>query len=157
MSKIHDINAIHLTKETFDEYKKEMDHLIKVERPKAIEEIKEARAQGDLSENAEYDAAREQQGVIEDRISELEKIISNAVIIKKNTSKTVGIGSMVQFKNLTTNEIFNIKIVGKLDADPFNNLISFESSLAKSLMGATKGETVEVDAPVKYNAEILEV
>ncbi|PAF54673.1 transcription elongation factor GreA [Mycoplasmopsis agassizii] len=154
---IQDNNKIFLTKETLQLYKKELDHLIRVERPRVIEEIKDARSQGDLSENAEYDAAREQQGIIEDRISELENIISRAEIIKSNNTDSIGIGSTVKFKNLTTSEVFEIKIVGPLDADPFNNLVSFDSPLALSLKGANVGDTVEIDAPTKYNTQILAV
>ena len=97
-------SKILLTKEAIKELKDELKHLVEVKRPEVIQEIKDARAQGDLSENAEYDAAREKQGQIEDRILEIEKTLENAQEIKSNKKDTIAIGSTVVLDNKFTNE-----------------------------------------------------
>lgn len=148
-----------LTKETLEAYKKELDHLINVERKNVIQEIKDARNQGDLSENAEYDSAREKQGFIESRISELEHIIANSSILQDADArkKTINLGSKVLIKNLNTNKKESYQIVGVLDANPFENKISNLSPLATAIVGLKKGDITEVDAPNKYLVEILEL
>ncbi|TNK90827.1 transcription elongation factor GreA, partial [Mycoplasmopsis pullorum] len=128
------------------------------ERPAVQEALKEARAQGDLSENAEYDAARERQSVVEGRIAELESIIDRAVLIEEtNSREKVGIGSTVTFKNDKTNEISTVTIMGSHDANPFENKISNESPLAEAMLGSSRGDIVEVEAPTKYTIEILDI
>ncbi|UVD81635.1 transcription elongation factor GreA [Mycoplasma iguanae] len=146
-----------LTQESLDAYKAELENLITVERTKVIEEIKEARSQGDLSENAEYDAAREKQGIIESRIAEIEYILSRAQILKSSNAKTVSLGSKVKVLNLNTQEELSFQIVGSLNADPFEAKISNLSPLAQAILGHKKDDEVEVDAPEKYTAKILEV
>lgn len=146
-----------LTQESLDAYKQELEQLLNIERKKVIEEIKEARSQGDLSENAEYDAAREKQGVIESRISEVEYILSKAQVLKSNHKKNISLGSYVKILNLKTNEELKFQIVGSLNADPFQNKVSNLSPLALAIMGHKKDDEVEVDAPEKYTAKILEV
>ncbi|MGY6172635.1 transcription elongation factor GreA [Candidatus Mycoplasma pogonae] len=151
------VEEIILTQESYDAYKQELETLLTVERQKVIQEIKEARNQGDLSENAEYDAAREKQGLVESRISEIEYILSKAKILKANKTKTISLGSKVKVLNLNTNEELQFQIVGSLNADPFENKISNLSPLAIAIIGHEVGEEVEVDAPEKYTAKILEV
>ncbi|MDZ7293643.1 transcription elongation factor GreA [Mycoplasmopsis pulmonis] len=150
-------NKIYLTQETIKKYEEEKWHLINVERPAVILEIKEARQQGDLSENAEYDAAREKQGQIEDRITELENILSNAISIQESHSDKIGLGSVVRILNQSTGKERTFKIVGSFDTDPTQNKISYESPLAKSIIGFSKGDVVEIDAPDKYTTKILSV
>ncbi|WLP85624.1 transcription elongation factor GreA [Mycoplasma seminis] len=147
---------IYLSQETLDKYKKEYEHLINVERPAVQAALKEARAQGDLSENAEYDAARDRQGVIEGRISELEQIIDNAVLIEnnENNQQIVTIGSTVTFTVEATGETKTVKIMGVHDADPFEGKISNKSPLAVAMLGQRVGSVVEVDTAVKYNIRI---
>lgn len=150
---------IQLTKEKLNNLKLELKNLIDVERPKIIEEIKNARAQGDLSENAEYDAARDKQGIVEDRIRELENLLQNIEIIDKTklSKKSVSTGSRVLVQNLKTKKEDLIEIVSTLESDPFSNKISFLSPLGSALIGKELGAVVEVDAPTKYKVSILKI
>ena len=150
-------SKILLTKEALKELRDELKFLIEVKRPEVIQEIKDARAQGDLSENAEYDAAREKQGQIEDRIAEIEKTLENAQEIKTSKKDIVAIGSVVTIKNKFSNEKEVYSIVSTYETDPFENKISNKSPLALSLLGKSKGEVVTVEAPTKYEVEILEI
>ncbi|AGR40920.1 transcription elongation factor GreA [Spiroplasma taiwanense] len=135
-----------LTAEGLQELKDELTHLINVIRPQVIEELVEARAQGDLSENADYDAARNRQAEVEARIKEVEAMLSKAKLIEDNKSKTkeVKIGSQVTFTSHKSKNDMTIKIVGAIEADPFENKISNESPLAKAMMGKIEGDSVEV-------------
>lgn len=146
-----------LTKESISELKAELKHLIEVARPEIIEEIKDARAQGDLSENAEYDAAREKQGQIEDRILELEAMLENVEELKHHRKDIISIGTTVKIKLLSSNSEQTYSIVSTFEADPFENKISNQSPLAQAIMGKTKGDVVLVDAPQKYEVEIVEI
>ncbi|UWD33963.1 transcription elongation factor GreA [Mesomycoplasma molare] len=157
-------NEILLTQERLDTFKNELQHLINVERPKVIEDIKDARNQGDLSENAEYDAAREKQGIIEARILELENIISKAKVIKEvYKGDTVSIGSKVKLRLFDAKnkenegKILEVQIVGSLDSDPMASKISNLSPLASAILNQSIGEKIEVEAPEKYSVEILEI
>ncbi|MGL4343093.1 MAG: transcription elongation factor GreA [Metamycoplasmataceae bacterium] len=152
-------NKIQLTKEKFNDLKKELDFLITIERNKVIEEIKQARAQGDLSENAEYDAARDRQGIIEDRINELEKLIDQSTIIdeKKLSSTGVSVGSVVSFENLSTHKKEEIKIVNTLESDPFTNKISYFSPLGEALLNKEVGSEITIDAPNPYKIKIISI
>ena len=146
-----------LTKESISELKAELKHLIEVARSEIIEEIKDARAQGDLSENAEYDAAREKQGQIEDRILELEAMLENVEELKHHRKDIISIGTTVKIKLLNSNSEQTYSIVSTFEADPFENKISNQSPLAQAIMGKTKGDVVLVDAPQKYEVEIVEI
>lgn len=148
---------VFLAKETLEKYKKEYDKLVNIERPAVQNALKEARAQGDLSENAEYDAARDRQGIVESRISELESIIYHAVIIETVEEGKIGIGSTVTYKSLRDNKEHKVTIMGSHDANPFENKISNESPLAIAMMDRVKGDIIEVEAPEKYNIEIFEI
>ncbi len=150
-------SKILLTKEAIKELKDELKNLVEVQRPEVIQEIKDARAQGDLSENAEYDAAREKQGQIEDRILEIEKILENAQETKISKKDVVAIGSIVTIKNYLTNEKEEYSIVSTYEANPFENKISNISPLALSLIGKSKGDVIVVDSPRKYEVEILSI
>lgn len=147
-----------MTKEGYNELKKEYDELVHVTRPEVIEELSAARAQGDLSENADYDAARTEQAQVEGRIQELEKIMENAHIIKKASTDKVGLGTTVKIKYVDDDEIEEYRIVGSKEADPSNNKISNESPIAKAIMNAKVGEVKKVASPNgEYEVEIVEI
>ena len=156
MSTIND-SKILLTNEAIKELKEELKTLIEVKRPEVIQEIVDARAQGDLSENAEYEAAREKQGLIEDRIAEIEKTLENAQEIKTSKKDIISIGSVVTIKNKFSNQKETYSIVSTYESDPFENKISNKSPLALSLIGKSKGDVVIVEAPTKYEIEILDI
>ena len=119
--------AVYLTEEGLVELKEELSNLINVKRPENIQAIKEARSLGDLSENSEYDAARNEQAKIEARIKELEKMLENVSIIKNISTDTVGIGNTVEVKYVDDDEEDTYKIVGSQETDPFEGKISNES------------------------------
>lgn len=147
-----------LTKEGVSKLEAEYRHLLDVERPNVTKELVEARALGDLSENADYDAAREAQARIEARIQEIEAILGNYEIIKeKNTSKSVQIGSLVTVKMIDFDETDKYEIVGTIEANPLENKISNESPLAKAILGHKIGEIVEVEVAKPYKVEILAI
>lgn len=143
----------YVTKEGLEKLKNEKEELEKNRRPEIIERIKRAKELGDLSENAEYHDAREEQSFIEGRILELREMINNAVIISDNngSSKTAQVGSTVKVKIAGIEKDFTI--VGPAEADPLTGLISNESPLGRAFIGHKKGEEVEVITPkgkVKY-------
>jgi len=147
-----------LTQEGLDELKKELDELIQVRRPEVINALKDARAQGDLSENAEYDAARNDQAIVESRIRELEAMIEKAVVITKVDTDVVSIGTKVTLEYVDDEEEEEYSIVGSSEADPFANKISNESPIAKAIMGLKVGSVVSVDSPNgKYDVKILAI
>ncbi|MBP3634986.1 MAG: transcription elongation factor GreA [Bacilli bacterium] len=147
-----------ITKEGLDELKNELENLTTNVRPEVINSIKEARALGDLSENAEYHAAREKQGQIESRIRELEYLIENATIIEEGTSSEVRVGSTVEIKYIDDDEIEEYKIVGSTEADPFENKISNESPIAKVIIGKKIGDIVSVESPNgSYDIKIISI
>lgn len=149
---------IYLTEEGLKDLKAELDDLINVKRPANILSIKEARSLGDLSENADYDAARTEQAQVEGRIQELEKIMENAHIIKKASTDKVGLGTTVKIKYVDDDEIEEYRIVGSKEADPSNNKISNESPIAKAIMNAKVGEVKKVASPNgEYEVEIVEI
>jgi len=130
--------------------REELHRLKFVERPKIVNAIAEARAHGDLRENAEYHAAREEQGFAEGRIAELESHLSNAQIIdtgKLNASGRVVFGATVELSNVSTAEEVRYQIVGELEADVEAGLISISSPIARALIGKEEGEVVVVVAP----------
>lgn len=151
-------NVVYLTQEGLDELKKELDNLINVRRPENINAIKEARSLGDLSENAEYDAARNEQAQIEARIQQLEKMLENVSIITEVSNDTVGIGNTVSIKYVDDDEEDEYKIVGSQEADPFESKISNESPIAKALFDHKVGDIVTVESPNgSYDVEIIEI
>ncbi len=151
-------NTVYLTQEGLDELKKELDNLINVRRPENIQAIKEARSLGDLSENAEYDAARNEQAQIEGRIKQLEKMLENVSIISEVSKDKVGIGNTVAIKYVDDDEEDEYKIVGSQEADPFESRISNESPIAKALFDHKVGDVVTVESPNgSYEIEIIEI
>ena len=136
-----------LTKEGLKDIQAELDELINVKRPANLKAIKEARALGDLSENADYDAAKNDQAEIEGRIKVLEKMLENYEIIEKKATDKVGLGSTVEIKYVDDDEKDEYKIVGSQEADPFSSKISNESPIAKAILNKKVGEIVEVESP----------
>ena len=150
--------VVYLTQEGLEDLKKELDNLINVKRPENITAIKEARALGDLSENAEYDAARNEQAQIEARIKQLEKMLENVSIITEVSKDTVGIGNTVAIKYVDDDEEEEYKIVGSQEADPFESKISNESPIAQALFDHKVGDVVTVESPNgSYDVEIIEI
>lgn len=151
-----------VTKEGLDELLKEQDNLIHVVRLEVIKELQEARAQGDLSENADYDAARDHQARVEARIRDLESMLSNVELIdektKRTASKTVSLGSKVKIIDLSTNEEEEYTIVGSVESDPLNGKLSNITPLANALMDHKVNDTVRVEkVDVPYDVKILEL
>ena len=153
-------NKVYLTNEGFLEIEEELNHLKEVKRPEVIKALKDARALGDLSENADYDAARNEQAQVEGRILELEKILETAEIIEKRDTDKVGLGTTVTIRYLDEDddETEEYRIVGSKEADPSNNKISNESPLAQAIMGAKAGDERTVESPRgSYRVEIVEI
>ena len=150
--------TVYLTQEGLDNLKKELDDLINVRRPENVQAIKEARALGDLSENAEYDAARNEQAVIEARIKQIEKMLENVSIISDVSTDSVSIGNTVTIKYVDDDEEDEYKIVGSQEADPFESRISNESPIAQALFNHKVGDIVTVDSPNgAYQVEITAI
>ena len=152
-------DVVYLTEKGLEDLKKELDELIQVKRPENIQAIKEARSLGDLSENADYDAAKNEQAVIEGRIKTIEKMLENVEIIESKNTGIVDLGSTVGIKYVDDpDEQEEYKIVGIQEADPFENRISNESPIAKAILNHKKGEIVTVESPNgSYEIEITEI
>ncbi len=149
-----------ITKKGYDALKAELDRLHKVERPKVIEAIAEARAHGDLSENAEYDAAKERQGFIEARISELNHKLADARIIdtSKLSSETVVFGATVLIVETESRQKKQYTLVGQDEGDLKNGKISVQSPVGKALIGKRVGDLVEVTTPARVvEYEVCEI
>lgn len=149
-----------LTKEGYDKIVAEHEELVTVRRKEVAERIKEAISYGDISENSEYDSAKNEQAELEERINKLENMMRKAKIIDENTMSNdhVGIGLKVKVKELETNEIMDFTIVGSTEADPFEGKISNESLVGAGLLGKTVNEIAEIQVPdgvVSY--QILEI
>jgi transcription elongation factor GreA len=142
-----DTKKIYLTKEGLEELQKEHEELVKNKRPDVLERVSQARSMGDLSENAEYVAAREELSFIDGRIDELEELLKQVEIIQngKNGNHVVKLGSSVTLNVGGKKEDF--MVVGEWEADPTEKKISHESPLGKALIGKKVGEKVEVEAP----------
>ncbi len=155
------IKRVPMTVEGESKLRQELDHLKKVDRPRVVAAIAEARAHGDLKENAEYHAAKEQQGFIEGRIAEIEGKLSDAQVIditKINNTGKVLFGVTVKLFDIDKEEERTYKIVGDDEADIKEQKISVNSPIARGLIGKSVGDEVSVDTPgggVSY--EILEV
>lgn len=134
-----------VTREGYDKFVKELENLKFVQRPDVKQKLKEARAQGDLSENAEYDAARDLQGRIEGRIRELEAILESAVVAEENSDDAISLGMTVKLHDITYDEDLEYTIVGPTEASPSSGKISNESPVGKALLGAHKGDKIEVE------------
>lgn len=145
-----DGKKIYLTKKGLEDLRNEHTELIKVKRPEVLSRVSTARELGDLSENAEYVAAREELSFIDGRIDELEELLKDVVVIEAegqpSGKSTIALGSRVTVKLDGRKELY--QVVGEFEADPMLKKISHESPLGKALIGKKVGETVEVTAPV---------
>lgn len=143
------MERVPITREGYEALKKELEHLKSVERPQNIRAIEEARAHGDLSENAEFDAAKDRQGFIEGRISELGYKLGNADVIDPGTlSKDRAVfGSMVMLENIDTGEEVTYQLVGPDESSIEKGRISVSSPLGKAIIGKEPGEEVILQAP----------
>ena len=155
MSKIH-----YLTAEGLEKLKAEFQQLISVERPSISKQIAEARDKGDLSENAEYDAAKEAQGLLELKISKLEDMIANARIIDESRINTthVQIMNKVKLKNLSNDRVVEYTLVGETEANLREGKLAAATPIGRALIGKKKGDVVEVNVPsgvLKF--EVLEI
>ena len=142
-------NIVYLTEAGLQKLKDELDHLRSVERPAISAAIAEARDKGDLSENAEYDAAKEAQGMLEMRIAKLEDTVANARVIDESRIDTsaVQILNRVKMKNITTGKIVEYTLVSENEANLKEGKLSIGTPIAKALLGKKKGEEVDVTVP----------
>ncbi len=150
----------YMTLEGKAKLEQELEFLKSEKRKEVVERIKIARSFGDLSENSEYDSAKEEQAFVEGRIVTLEKMIRNAVIIEEDDSNSsvVSLGKSVKFKELPDGDEESYTIVGSAESDPFEGKISNDSPMAKSLLGKAVGDTVNVQTPGgDMKVEILEI
>ena len=147
-----------LTKSGWDTLKNELDELLNVKRPKLVERLAYARSNGDLSENSDYQSAKEELEFLDGRIDELEEVLQKASVVPdtKAGSSGVGVGTKVTVKVNGKETVFNI--VGEWEADPVNKKISHDSPLGLALLGKNIGDTAEVEAPAgKIVYEILAI
>ncbi len=149
-----------LTQEGYDKIVAEHEELVSVKRAEVAARIKEAISYGDISENAEYDSAKNEQAELEERILNLENMIRKAKIIQEEDVKgdTVGIGLKVELENLDSKEKEVYSIVGATESDPFNGKITTESAVGKALLGHKKGDKVTVEIPDGFiNYKIVKI
>lgn len=148
-----------MTKEGYDQLRKELERLRKEERPRVIAAIAEARSHGDLSENAEYSAAKERQSFIEGRINEIETKLANAQVIESTGStETVVFGMTVVIKDVNDGGRRTYRLVGQDESDLQSGKISVQSPVGRALIGRRKGDTVEVQTPARQIIyEIIEI
>ena len=149
-----------MTQEGYDQLKTELKHMTSIERPEVINAIAEARAHGDLSENAEYHSAKERQGYIEGRIQELNGKLSSANVIdvSKLSGDKIIFGATVKFVDVDTDDEKCFKIVGEDEADLEKNMISVNSPIARALIGKKEGDTLVIPIPKgTIEVEVLDV
>ncbi len=152
----------HVTKETFEKMKEELHRMKTIDRPAASKAIAEAREKGDLKENAEYDAAKEAQGMLEAKIKQLEGVIATSKIVDPSTIDTskVAVLTKVTITNMGTKKTVTYQIVGEKEADLKAGKISASSPIGKGLLGKAKGELAEIQAPtgiIKFKVEEISI
>lgn len=153
-------NQVYLTKEGYEKLKSELEYLVTVKRKEVGLAISKARAFGDLSENSEYDEAKNEQAEVENKIAKIEQTLKNVVIIDNSNIKTdrVSVGCKVKVFDITFNEECEYTIVSALEADPMNLIISDESPLGKALLGKKVGDAAVFETPSGVdNMRILEI
>lgn len=154
------IKATTMSREGFNKLQEELEYLVTVKRKEVADKLKEARSYGDLSENAEYDEAKNEQGMLEAQIADLETTIANAIIVDDGdiSLDEVGVGSFVKLKDFDLNEIIEYQIVGSTESDPDNNKISDESPIGKACLKKKVGDVFEVEAPIgALKFEVLDI
>lgn len=145
---MHERKKVYLTPEGERELREELDKLVHVKRPALAERLRKAIAQGDLSENADYKAAKEEQSFLEGRILEIEAMLQNAEIIQGTTcSDSVSLGSYVTVVEEGTERPETFRVVGTAEANPLNGMVSHESPMGRKLLGQKVGDVVRVEAP----------
>ena len=153
-------NVSYVTEEGLTNLKKELDQLTKVERPAISQQIAEARDKGDLSENAEYDAAKEAQGLLEMKIAKLEEVVANSRVIdeSKIDISTVQIMNKVKLKNCNNNNIVEYTIVSESESDFKSGKIAVTTPIAKGLLGKKVGDVADITVPNgNMSFEIMEI
>jgi len=152
-------NTFKLTEAGFQNLKIELENLKEVDRKQNLEALKEARAQGDLSENADYDAARDEQARIEARIKEIENILKHSEIIRDTNSRVVMIGKTVVLKFLSNEVVREYTVVGHLEANPLQGKVSNESPIGRALIGHKKGQTIvyKTETGNEISVEIIDI
>lgn len=152
-------NKVYVTEEGLKALQDEYDHLVHVVREEVKSELADARSLGDLSENADYDAARDKQSQVESRIIELESMLQHYELIdtKHGSKKIVHIGSTIKLEFLDTKETMKYTIVGSTEADPLNGKLSNETPLAQAILDCRVGETVEVNVAKPYKVIIIDI
>ena len=138
----------------------DLEYLVTVRRKEVAEKLKEARSFGDLSENAEYDEAKNEQAILEGQIAEMEQILATAIVVDDDDISVdeVGIGSIIKLRNLEMDEVEQLQVVGSTESDPDNMRISDESPIGKAALGKKVGDVFEVEVPdglIKF--EVLEI
>lgn len=149
-----------MSREGFNRIQEELENLVTVKRKEVAEKLKEARSYGDLSENAEYDEAKNEQGMLEAQIADLEMLIANAVIVDDDSANLdeVGIGSVVKLKDFEFNEIVEYQIVGSTESDPDAGKISDESPIGRACLKKRIGDIFEVEVPAgTLKFEVLDI
>ncbi len=154
------IDKVPITREGLEKLKQELHNILTVERPRNIKAIEEARSHGDLSENAEYHAAKERQSFLETKINELEMAISRSEIIEIDTGQTETIifGTTVELRNIANNQNVKYQLLGPYESDPESGRISVTSPLGKALIGKEEGDDIKIKTPGGVQEfEILEI
>ena len=149
-----------LTEEGYKKLEEELDYLVNEKRREVAKRIKVAREFGDISENSEYDDAKNEQAFVEGRIQEIENMLRNAKVIKDEEvdDHTVNVGTTVKIKDLDDEDIYTYTLVGSAESDPLKNKISNESPIGKNLIGHKIGDQVEVEVPSgTMNYEVLSI
>lgn len=150
--------AKQMSKEGYAKLEKELDYLKSIRRAEVAQKLKETRAFGDLSENAEYDEAKNEQGILEANIAEMEKTLENAIIVDNISVHEVGMGSVVELLDMKKNQKKKFQIVGTNEASPVDGKISDESPIGKAVMKKKVGERFTVEAPVgTLEFEVLDI
>ncbi len=152
--------ATTMSREGFNKLQEELENLVTIRRKEVAEKLKEARSYGDLSENAEYDEAKNEQGMLEAQIADLEVTIANAIIVDYDSLSLdeVGVGSMVKLKDFDLDDIVEYQIVGSTESDPDAGKISDESPIGKACLKKRVGDIFEVEAPVgTLKFEVLDI
>lgn len=154
-------DKVYVTQEGLQELIKERDYLVHTERPEVIEDLKAARAQGDLSENADYDAARDRQSRIEARLRDLEVMLQNIEIIEENKAvkgkKVVQLGSVVTIEEVETGTQSTYSIVGTVEADPLNGKLSYQTPLGEALLEKKINTEVLINVKKPYKVKIIAI
>lgn len=152
--------ATTMSREGFNRIQEELENLVTVKRKEVAEKLKEARSYGDLSENAEYDEAKNEQGMLEAQIADLEVILANAIIVDDDSVNLdeVGIGSLVKLKDFDLNEIVEYQIVGFTESDVEAGKISDESPIGRACLKKRVGDVFEVEVPIgTLKFEVLDI